>query len=119
MVRIDVSTFVDIYFLHERKRSKKFAAELFHALADETRLGILDELKSGERCVCELTDCLQAGQSRLSFHLKVLKDAGLIQDRRDGRWMYYTVNSEALVELDEVVESLKQARKARRAPSCC
>ncbi len=100
-------------------RNSARAAELFHALADETRLEILDELKSGERCVCELTDCLQAGQSRLSFHLKVLKDAGVIQDRRDGRWMYYTVNNEVLAELDELVDSLKVARRARRAASCC
>ncbi|MBI4002630.1 MAG: winged helix-turn-helix transcriptional regulator [Nitrospira defluvii] len=95
------------------------AVELFHALADSTRLEILDELKGGECCVCELTDTLQAGQSRLSFHLKVLKDAGLILDRRDGRWMYYRVNAEALDELDELVDSFKQARKARRTASCC
>ncbi|WHZ24457.1 MAG: Arsenical resistance operon repressor [Nitrospira sp.] len=95
------------------------AAELFHALADQTRLDILDELKDGERCVCELTDRLQAGQSRLSFHLKVLKEAGLIQDRRDGRWMYYTVNAEGIAELDELVASFKQSRKVRRAAGCC
>ncbi len=95
------------------------AAELFHALAEQTRLEILDELKEGECCVCELTDTLQAGQSRLSFHLKVLKEAGLIQDRRDGRWMYYSVNAEAFNELDELVDSFKQARKARRATGCC
>lgn len=95
------------------------AAELFHALADQTRLKILDELKDGERCVCELTDRLQAEQSRLSFHLKVLKEAGLIQDRRDGRWMYYRVNTEVVTELDDLVAALKQSRKARRAMSCC
>jgi len=38
---------------------------------------------------CDLTDALEAGQSRLSFHLRTLKDAGLITDRRDGRWVYY------------------------------
>ena len=95
------------------------AVELFHALADQTRLEILEELKDGECCVCELTDTLRAGQSRLSFHLKVLKDAGLIRDRRDGRWMYYSVHIEALDELDELVDSFRQARKARRAASCC
>lgn|SRR5574340_260332 len=95
------------------------AAELFHALADLTRLEILDELKDCERCVCELTDQLQAGQSRLSFHLKVLKEAGLIQDRRDGRWMYYTVNAEVIAELDEFMASFKQSRKVRRAAGCC
>ncbi|MGZ8382863.1 MAG: ArsR/SmtB family transcription factor [Nitrospira sp.] len=55
---------------------------------------MLKELNDGECCVCEVTDTLQAGQSRLSFHLKVLKKARLIRDRRDGRWMYYRVNAE-------------------------
>ncbi|MBP6262576.1 MAG: winged helix-turn-helix transcriptional regulator [Nitrospira sp.] len=100
-------------------RNPTRAAELFHALADQTRLEILDELKEGECCVCELTDRLQAGQSRLSFHLKVLKDAGMIVDRREGRWMYYAVNAAALVELDELVDSFKQARRARRTSGCC
>lgn len=94
------------------------AVELFHALADQTRLEILDELRDGECCVCELTDTLQAGQSRLSFHLKVLKDAGLITDRRDGRWMFYRVNADVLNELDEFIESFKQVRKVRRVAGC-
>ena len=62
-------------------------ARLFHALSDETRLRIVARLLSGEQCVCNLTGALDAGQSRLSFHLKTLKDAGLVTDRRDGRWM--------------------------------
>lgn len=73
-------------------------AQVFHALSDETRLGILARLTRGERCVCELTDELDAAQSRLSFHLKVLKEAGLVGDRREGRWMYYTLNADVLAE---------------------
>ncbi|MCG3778890.1 MAG: Arsenical resistance operon repressor [Nitrospira sp.] len=95
--------------LSGKNRSK--TAELCHALADETRLDILDQLKDGERCVCELTDALQAGQSRLSFHLKVLKDAGLIQDRPEGRWIYYAINADAVEELEELVASLRVMRK--------
>jgi ArsR family transcriptional regulator len=95
-------------------------ARLFHALADETRLRILEELADGERCVCDLTDALDAAQSRLSFHLKVLKDAGLVTDRREGRWMYYTVNAEALAELGELVESMASAPSpAERRSGCC
>jgi len=51
------------------------AIELFHALSDETRLEIIELLRKGERCVCELTDTLDAAQSRLSFHLRVLKES--------------------------------------------
>ncbi len=53
-------------------------ARWFHALADETRLEILRLLADGERCVFDLTDALDAAQSRLSFHLKTLKTAGLL-----------------------------------------
>jgi ArsR family transcriptional regulator len=103
--------------LSGKNRAK--TAELCHALADETRLDILDQLKEGERCVCELTDALQAGQSRLSFHLKVLKDAGLIQDRPEGRWIYYAINADAVEELGELVASLKVMRKKGRSDSRC
>lgn len=100
--------------------SLKKAVSLFHALSDETRLALLDQLKGGERCVCELTDAMNAGQSRLSFHLKVLKDAGLLRDRREGRWMYYSINPEAIEEFQEIVDGLKHAAKsAASASRCC
>jgi ArsR family transcriptional regulator len=96
------------------------AAELFHALSDPTRLAILQRLRFGERCVCDLTDALDAAQSRLSFHLKVLKDAGLVTDRREGRWMYYTLNPEALAEVVELVESMASAPSpSERRSGCC
>ena len=71
----------------------------FQAVAEETRFAILRLLNDGERCVCELQAELNAAQSRLSFHLKKLKDAGLVSDRRDGRWVYYSVVPEALEEM--------------------
>jgi len=74
-------------------------AEQFQALSDETRLRILDLLRGREHCVCELTDALDLGQSLLSFHLKTLKDAGLVTDRREGRWMYYALAHETLAAL--------------------
>ena len=73
--------------------------EQFHALSDETRLKILELLRGREHCVCELTEALELGQSLLSFHLKTLKEAGLVTDRREGRWMYYAVVPETLEAL--------------------
>ena len=96
------------------------AAMLFHALSDRTRLSILHRLRFGERCVCDLTDALDAAQSRLSFHLKVLKEAGLVTDRREGRWMYYTLNPEAIAEVADVVEVIASApTAAERRTGCC
>ena len=94
------------------------AVQLFHALSDETRLEILDCLRTCERCVCELTDHLDAAQSRLSFHLRVLKDAGLVTDRRDGRWMYYTLNPEAFAEAAELIQALGTPQPGR-GTGCC
>lgn len=88
-------------------------SRLFHALSDETRLKILDCLRGGEECVCDLTDALDTGQSRLSFHLKTMKEAGLVRDRRDGRWVHYSLDPDALGRLEAFVESL------RRGSGCC
>src|SRR5438046_2636886 len=68
----------------------------FHALSDETRLEVVRLLSHGERCVCELQDVLDAAPSRLSFHLRVLKDAGLVTDRRGGRSVDYALNRASL-----------------------
>lgn len=98
------------------------AAALFHALSDETRLAILVMLREGERCVCDLQDDLRAAQSRLSFHLRVLKEAGLVTDRREGRWSYYAIAPEALAEVHDLVVTL-QPRRGRlpvlRVGGCC
>ncbi len=103
------------------------AARLFHALSDETRLGILEMLRGGERCVCELQGDLDAAQSRLSFHLRVLRDAGLVTDRKEGRWSYYAVVPEALAEVHDAAVALRPptiSGGGRRAPlrvvdGCC
>jgi ArsR family transcriptional regulator len=79
---------------------------LFHALSDEKRLRILALLRTGEHCVCELTESLDLPQSLLSFHLRTLKEAGLVLDRREGRWVYYSLVGSALEEAKAVLEDL-------------
>jgi ArsR family transcriptional regulator len=95
-------------------------ARVFHALSDETRLCIVAMLQPGERCVCELTEALGAAQSRLSFHLKTLKDAGLVQDRREGRWVYYSLVPGAFDGLDEAIRDISPAAAAKASRvRCC
>jgi ArsR family transcriptional regulator len=100
-------------------KRRETSLSLFHALSDETRLEIMERLKDGEQCVCDLTDALRTGQSRLSFHLKVLKDAGLITDRPEGRWIYYSLNSEGLEELEAAVQSFQGSRSRTGSSSRC
>jgi|SRR5688572_19783623 ArsR family transcriptional regulator len=95
------------------------AIRLFHALSDPTRLKIVRKLKHGERCVCELTGALDAAQSRLSFHLKVLKDAGLVSDRREGRWVYYELRRDAFEELTEALTDLEPDHEPGKGRGCC
>lgn len=78
------------------------------AIAEETRLHLVRMLAGGERCVCELQEDLGgAAQSRLSFHLRKLKEAGLVSDRRDGRWVYYSLVPGALEELQAFLAELR------------
>jgi len=100
-------------------KRREQGVSLFHALSDETRLEIIERLKDGEQCVCDLTEALKTAQSRLSFHLKVLKDAGLIKDRPEGRWIYYSLNPDALKELEDIVRSLQDLSPRRSSSSRC
>lgn len=95
------------------------SVELFHALSDETRLEIVAMLRRGERCVCDLTEALDAAQSRLSFHLKVLKDAGIVRDRKDGRWVHYELDREAFEEIEVLVAAMKPRVTLRNGQACC
>ena len=72
---------------------------MLRALAEPIRLQVIETLAGGERCVCELTSELGLAQSKLSFHLKVLKQAGLITAREEGRWVYYTLRPETIDHL--------------------
>jgi ArsR family transcriptional regulator, arsenate/arsenite/antimonite-responsive transcriptional repressor len=96
----------------------------FQAVAEETRFGIVQRLAGGERCVCELQDDLVAGQSRLSFHLTKLKEAGVVKDTRHGRWVYYSLVPEALEEMRAFLGEVKPREPAglavlsRDAPCC-
>ena len=93
------------------------ARALLKALADPLRLQIVTCLAEGERCVCDLTDELDLAQSRLSFHLKVLKDCGLLSDRQSGRWVYYRLQPDAIEQLQSWLGSLTSAPKA--GSRCC
>ena len=85
------------------------ARKLLKALSDPLRLQIIESLSGGERCVCDLINEIGLAQSKISFHLKVLKDAGLITDRQTGRWVYYQLNIDSLNSLQAWIELLKES----------
>ncbi len=98
------------------------------ALADETRLTVLTMLQDGEMCVCEIMEALPLSQPAVSHHLKLLRQAGLVTDRRQGKWIYYRIDLEALEAVGELLENTvilpvrrRQAAawgRPRRHPRC-
>ncbi len=80
----------------------------FHALSDPLRLNVIDSLRSQEMCVCDLCEQLHVSQSKLSFHLRVLKEAGLVRARPQGRWTYYSLHLPQFVLLEQYLAEFRR-----------
>ena len=102
-------------------RSLERHAALFQALSDPRRLRILDLLRGGEQCACDLQAQLDIGQSLLSFHLKTLRDAGLVSMRKEGRWSHYALSAHALEHAERAVAAYRiPVHQRRHLPvTCC
>lgn len=91
-------------------------ARVAKALAHPSRLLILDAIENGEKCVCELTALVNADQSTVSKHLSILKQAGIIDDRREGSKTFYRAKIRCLKGLWECIETvLRENLKAQQA----
>lgn len=90
----------------------------FHALSDPLRLQVLELLHAQELCVCELCEAMKVSQSKLSFHLKTLKDAGLVCSRQEGRWIYYRLNLSQMVVLEQYLAEYRRTAVMLPARSC-
>ncbi|MEX2224017.1 MAG: metalloregulator ArsR/SmtB family transcription factor [Candidatus Rokuibacteriota bacterium] len=86
------------------------AVRWFRALGDKTRLRIIERLRDGEESVGHLAAVLATGQSRLSFHLKALRDAGLVRDRHQGRLTYYALDLAAFRAIAQFLEAVETRR---------
>lgn len=72
---------------------------IFKALADETRLKIIEMLSCGEMCACDILESFQITQPTLSYHLKILTDSGIVKSRKEGTWTRYSNNEDMVSEL--------------------
>jgi ArsR family transcriptional regulator len=97
-------------------------AKIFKAFCDETRLMVLELLRSGEKCACVLLERVVVGQSTLSHHMKILVESGIVVARKEGKWTYYSINEQGsenaarlLKELTTV--TLKEGENANAG--CC
>lgn len=102
--------------------SRERLVALFKALADPRRLRVLDALMDGVQCNCEIAERLGVSLSLVSYHLRILAEAGLVcgePDPEDARWVYYSVNQAALEQLRQQIGRLLDVRRIQpRQPSC-
>lgn len=90
----------------------------FHALSEPLRVKVLHLLRNREICVCDLCNVLDVSQSKLSFHLKNLKEANLVCARQEGRWIYYSLNQSQFTVLQNYLAQYSQPSTILPAPSC-
>lgn len=83
---------------------------VFKALADETRLKIIQMLSSGELCACNILEEFNITQPTLSYHMKILTECGLVKGVKEGSWMKYTINNERLEIVKDVYEDVNKNR---------
>src|ERR671933_2863655 len=93
-------------------------ASCFHALSDPLRIQVIELLRSQELCVCELCEHLGTTQSKLSFHLKTLKEANLVRARQEGRWIYYSLNLPQFVVLEQYLAEYRRFSPILPARQC-
>lgn len=94
----------------QRKKYLDARAKVLKAMAHPSRLFILEELKKGEKCVCELTEMIGADVSTISKHLSVLKQAGLVFDDKRGNQVYYQLRIPCILDFFGCVESVLEAQ---------
>ncbi|MGB7249404.1 MAG: metalloregulator ArsR/SmtB family transcription factor [Phormidesmis sp.] len=81
---------------------------LFQAIADGYRVQIIELLRDQELCACDIAQRLDVTQSKLSFHLKTLREAGLIEGRQEGRWIYYRLNLQQFIVLERYIAEFRR-----------
>lgn len=91
---------------------------ILKALSEPLRLEVVELLREQEMCVCDLCDRLNVTQSKLSFHLKTLREAGIVRSRQQGRWIYYRLSLSQLTTLEEYLADLRCHSPRLPAQAC-
>lgn len=94
-------------------------AKVFKAFCDETRLRILQLLRSGEKCACVLQEQLNLGQSGLSYHMKILVESGVVESRKEGKWTYYTISEKGSEYAATLLKRLTTPKANAKGNKCC
>ncbi|MBQ2823102.1 MAG: winged helix-turn-helix transcriptional regulator [Oscillospiraceae bacterium] len=87
--------------------NEKQTAAIFKAFCDENRIKILQLLIDGEKCACRLLEAMNITQPTLSHHMKTLLDSGIVNGRKEGKWMHYSISEEGLEKAQKYIDYLK------------
>ncbi len=99
---------------------RNVTVDVFGALADPVRIELLAHIAArGPICVCHLEEALPYRQPRISKHLAVLRRAGLVSSRRDGNWVYYSIDSEALETARDFIDQLESSMRSPHLADSC
>lgn len=80
--------------------------EIFKALAEKNRLLILDMLSCGELCACDIIEGLELTQPTISHHMKILQQVELVNGRKEGKWMHYSINKEKIDQISDYIQHI-------------
>ena len=92
------------------KPDSKKTAVIFKAFCDENRIRILELLQGGEKCACKLLEELNITQPTLSHHMKILCDSGIVEGRKEGKWMHYSISPCGINSALDYLNDLKNIR---------
>lgn len=93
-------------------------AKVFKALCDENRLRVLEQLRSGVKCACDLNEKLEIGQSALSYHMKILVESGIVSARQEGKWTHYSISPVGSTRAMELLSEITSPYKKREDNVC-
>ncbi len=91
---------------------------MLKAFCDENRLQILELLRSGEKCACDLLEKLDLGQSGLSYHMKILVESGVVESRQEGKWTHYNQLKGSAYAI-ALLQELTTQNKVIEENGCC
>ncbi len=96
----------------------KQTAKIFKALCDENRVQIVQLLQSGEKCACNISDALGIAQSKLSYHMKILCDSGIIESWYIGKWTHYKISAQGSEAAVKLLEDITKVNEQSDGSSC-
>ncbi len=114
-----IKIYIDDYQCEVNGMNKIDVALICKALSDSNRLEIVQMLSEGEKCGCKLLERFEITQPTLSHHMKILVEAGMVNDRKEGKWHYYSLNTQTFSSFKKYIEKLGSKSSSEESCRCC